>query len=67
LEGGELNAESGVLHRAGRMTAEEESHKTKQEQDEGRHEAWIIRPHMMKVKLVAGGRNIGEPQAWTVP
>jgi hypothetical protein len=49
------------------MTDEEESHKTKQEQDEGRHEAWIVRPHMMRVKPFAGGRNIGEPQAWTVP
>jgi hypothetical protein len=35
-EGIELEAESGVLHSQSRMTAEEESRETKQEQQEGR-------------------------------
>ena len=33
LEGSELNAESAVLDRDSSMTAEEESHETKQGQD----------------------------------
>ena len=36
LEGNELKAESGVLHRDGDMTAQQESHETKQRQDEDR-------------------------------
>jgi hypothetical protein len=38
LEGRELKAERSILHRHGRMTAEEESPKTKQEEEEGRHQ-----------------------------
>jgi hypothetical protein len=37
LEGRELKAESSILRRHGRMTAEEESFKTKQEQGEAFH------------------------------
>jgi hypothetical protein len=37
LEGRELKAESRILHRDGRMTAEEESRETKQEHDQGWH------------------------------
>ena len=37
LEGRELKAKSSILDRHGHMTAEEESRKAKQEQDEGRH------------------------------
>jgi hypothetical protein len=37
LEGRELQAESRVLHCDGRMTVEEESPETKQEQDQGWH------------------------------
>jgi hypothetical protein len=37
LEGREWRAESRILHRDGRMTAEEESSETKQEQDQGWH------------------------------
>jgi hypothetical protein len=36
LEGRELKAKSSILRRHGRMTAEEKSRKTKQEQGEGR-------------------------------
>jgi hypothetical protein len=39
LEGGELKAKSGVLHCDGCMPAEQEWRETKQEQDEGWHEA----------------------------
>jgi hypothetical protein len=38
LEGRELKAESNILRRHGRMTAEEEPRKTKQEAEEGRHQ-----------------------------
>jgi len=44
LEGRELKAKRSILHRHGRMTAEEESRQTKQEQGEGRHglDSWTI-------------------------
>jgi len=48
LEGCELQAESRILHRDGRMTAKEESRETKQEQDES--------------QAVTSEPNIGEPQ-----
>jgi hypothetical protein len=46
----ELNAESGVLHRDGDMTAQEESHETKQGQDEDRHEPRFVVSPALKVK-----------------
>jgi hypothetical protein len=62
LEGNELNAESGLLHRDGAMTAEEESHETKQGQDEDRHEPRFLVSPALKVKSLPGtdyGRATG--------
>jgi hypothetical protein len=56
LEGNELNAESGVLHRDGDMTAQEESHETKQGQDEGRHEPRFLVSPSLKVKSLPADR-----------
>jgi hypothetical protein len=47
-EGIELEAESGVLHSQSRMTAEEESRETKQEQHEGRQGTRFSAPIAMK-------------------
>ena len=56
LEGNELNAESGVLHRDGDMTAQEESHETKQGQDEDRHEPRFLVSPALKVKSLPADR-----------
>ena len=56
LEGNELNAESGVLHRDGAMTAQEESHETKQGQDEDRHEPRFLVSPALKVKSLPADR-----------
>ena len=56
LEGRELEAESSILDRHGRMTAEEESRKTKQEQDEGRHRPRFLGYMVMKVKPLSANR-----------
>ena len=56
LEGCELEAESSILDRHGRMTAEEESRKTKQEQDEGRHRPRFLGYMVMKVKPLSANR-----------
>src|SRR5215469_11084071 len=50
LEGRELKAKSGILRRHGRMTAEEESRKPKQEQGEGRHRPRFLGHMLMRVK-----------------
>jgi len=47
-----LKAKSGIFRGDGRMTAEEESRETKQEQDEGRHEPRLFVVIVMKVKLL---------------
>jgi hypothetical protein len=60
LEGRELKAKTSILRRHGRMTAEEESRKTKQEQDEGRHRPRFLDYMVMKIKPLSA--NIGEPQ-----
>src|SRR5262249_37313257 len=57
LKGRELKAESRVLHRDGRMTAEEESRETKQEQDEGWHEPRFLDSIVMKVKPLPANRT----------
>ena len=55
------------------MTAQEESHETKQGQDEDRHEPRFLVSTALKVNLVTGGQIIGEPQvpnaapAWFFP
>jgi hypothetical protein len=54
LEGRELKAESSILHRHGRMTAEEESRETKQE--EGRHGPRFLDYMVMKVKPLSADR-----------
>jgi hypothetical protein len=62
-KGNELNADSGVLHRDGDMTAQEESHETKQGQDEDRHEPRFLGSPALKVKsLPADGclTDLGE-------
>jgi hypothetical protein len=50
LEGRELKGKSSILRRHGRMTAEEESRKTKQEQGEGWHRPRFLDYMVMKVK-----------------
>jgi len=50
LEGRALKAKRSILRRHGRMTAEEESHQTKQEQGEGRHRPRFFDHMVMKVK-----------------
>jgi hypothetical protein len=54
--GNELNAESGVLHRDGDVTAQEESHETKQGQDEDRHEPRFLVSPALKVKSLPADR-----------
>ena len=56
LEGSELNAESGVLHRDGDMTAQEESHETKQGQDEDRHKPRFLVSPALRVKSLPADR-----------
>jgi len=56
LEGCELKAESRILHRDGRMTAEGESRETKQEQDKGWHEPRFLDYIVMKGKLLPENR-----------
>src|SRR5215469_1230750 len=56
LEGRELKAKSRILRRYGRMTAEEESRKTKQEQGEGRHRPRFLNHMLMKVKPLSANR-----------
>jgi hypothetical protein len=60
LEGRELKAKSSILRRHGRMTAEEESRKPKQQQGEGRHRPRFLDHMVMKVKPLSAP-NIGEP------
>jgi hypothetical protein len=60
LEGRELQAESSVLHRDGRMTAEEESRATKQQQDEGRHEPRFLDYMVTKVKRLPANRILAK-------
>jgi hypothetical protein len=52
LKGGELKAESGVLHRHGRVTAEKKSREAKHEQDEGWHEPRFLVFIVIKVRLL---------------
>ena len=56
LEGRELKAKPSILRRHGRMTAEEESRKTKQEQGEGRHRPRFLDHMLMKVKPLSANR-----------
>ena len=56
LEGREWKAESRILHHDGRMTAEEESRETKQEQEEGRHRPRFLDYRVMKVKPLSADR-----------
>src|SRR6516165_12707890 len=56
LEGRELKAKSSILRRHGRMTAEEESRKTEQEQGEGRHRPRFLDYMVMKVKPLSANR-----------
>src|SRR5215469_506896 len=56
LEGRELKAESSILRRHGRMTAEEESRKTEQGQGEGRHRPRFLDHMLMKVKPLSENR-----------
>jgi hypothetical protein len=51
-----LKAESRILHRDGRMTAEEEARETKQEQDEGWHEPRFLDYMVIKVKPLPANR-----------
>jgi len=51
-----LNAESAVLDRDSGMTAEEESHETKQGQDQGRHEPRFLVSTALKVKPLRADR-----------
>jgi hypothetical protein len=52
----ELNVESGILHRDGDMAAHEESHETKQGQDEDRHEPRFLVSPALKVKSLPTDR-----------
>jgi hypothetical protein len=56
LESRELKAESRILHRDGRMTAEEEPRETKQERNEGWHEPGFLDYPVMKVKPLPATR-----------
>jgi hypothetical protein len=56
LEGRQLKAKSSILRRHGRMTAEEESRKTKQEKGEGRHRPRFLDHMQMKVKPLSANR-----------
>jgi hypothetical protein len=56
LEGRELKAKSSILRRHGRMTAEEESRKTKQEQGEGRHRPRFLVYMVMKINPPSANR-----------
>jgi hypothetical protein len=60
LEGGELQAESGVLHRNGSMTAHEETNESKDTQKDDWHASRIICLHPVPSQPVTGRRNIGE-------
>jgi hypothetical protein len=60
LEGGELQAESGVLHRNGSMTAHEETNESKDTQKDDWHASRIICLHPVPSQPVTGGRNNGE-------
>jgi hypothetical protein len=51
-----LKAERSILHRDDRMTAEEESRETKQEQDEGWHEPRFLDYMVMRVKPLPANR-----------
>ena len=51
-----MKTESSILHRHGRMTAEEESRETKQEQEEGRHRPRFLDYRVMKVKPLSADR-----------
>jgi hypothetical protein len=56
LEGSKLHAESGVLDRDSGMAAEEESHETKQGEDEDRHEPRFLVAPALKVKPLRADR-----------
>jgi hypothetical protein len=64
LEGNELNAESGVLHRDGDMTTHEESHETKQGQDEDRHEPRFLVSPALKVTSLRADRLLASHNIW---
>jgi hypothetical protein len=51
-----LKAKSRILRRHGRMTAEEESRKTKQQQGECRHRPRFLDHMLMKVKPLSANR-----------
>jgi hypothetical protein len=57
-EGVELNAESGILNRHSRKTAEEESRET--QQSEGRHEPTLLGYIVMKVKPLRAEGLLGK-------
>jgi hypothetical protein len=65
LEGRELKGKSSILCRHGRMTAEEESRKTEQEQGEGRHRPRFLDHDADESQAAIGEPNIGEPQAYS--
>ena len=56
LEGRDLKAQSSILRRHGRMTAEEESRKPKQQQGEGRHRPRFLDHMVMEVKPLSAHR-----------
>jgi len=60
LEGGELQAESGVLHRNGSMSAHEETNESKDTQKDDWHASRIICLHPVPSQPVAGGRHNGD-------
>src|SRR5215469_11288507 len=67
LEGRELKAKSRILRRHGRMTAKEESRKTKQEQGEGRHRPRFIGHMLMKVKPLSANRILANHRSRATP
>jgi len=56
LEGSDLKAQSSILRSHGRMTAEEESCKPKQQQGEGRHRPRFLDHIVMEVKPLSARR-----------
>jgi hypothetical protein len=66
LEGNELNGESGVLHRDGDMAAQEESHETKQGQDEDRHEPRFLVSPALKVKSLPADRLLASHRVGSI-
>jgi len=62
-----LKAKSSILRRHGRMTAEKESRKTKQEQGEGRHRPRFLDYMLMKVKPLSANRILANHRPFPVP